>query len=145
MGKDPLVSRSINAMTFTDGACEARSRREEKVMQGHRRRRETQRSSAISIRGFTLIEVMLSLVLLMVTSMALLQGLELAFRHYSLAQDRWKATLELWNQIEEIRATHSSRGEPLQIIPDSRPLYRTLLTDPRMGEHSGWEVLNSEK
>ncbi|MEE8461782.1 MAG: prepilin-type N-terminal cleavage/methylation domain-containing protein [Acidobacteriota bacterium] len=114
-------------------------------MQGHRRRRETQRSSATSIRGFTLIEVMLSLVLLMVTSMALLQGLELAFRHYALAQNRWKASVELWNQIEKLRATHSPRGEPLQIIPDSRPLYRTLLTDPRLGEHSGWEVLNSEK
>jgi len=152
-------------------------------MQGHRRRRATQRSPATSISpkggggtaaislsrtrrrparhkrhriygtrhlvtsasGFTLIEVMLSLVFLLVAAMALLQGLELAFRHYSLAQDRWKATLELWNQIEEIRATHSSRGEPLQIIPDSRPLYRTLLTDPRMGEHSGWEVLKSEK
>ncbi len=140
MGKDPLVSRSLTTMTFSDGACEARSRNEEKAMQG-----ETQRSSAISLRGFTLIEVMLSLVLLLVASMALLQGLELAFRHYSLAQNHWKATVELWNQIEKLRATHSPRGEPLQIIPDSRPLYRTLLTDPRLGEHSGWEVLNSEK
>ncbi len=114
-------------------------------MQGHRRRRETQRSSASYIRGFTLIEVMLSLVFLLVASMVLLQGLELAFRHYSLAQNHWKASVELWNQIEKLRATHSPRGEPLQIIPDSRPLYRTLLTDPRLGEHSGWEVLNSEK
>ncbi len=145
MGKDPLVSRSITTMTFSDGACEARSRNEEKAMQGHRRRRETQRSSAISIRGFTLIEVMISLVFLLVASMVLLQGLELAFRHYSLAQNHWKATVELWNQIEKLRATQSPRGEPFQIIPDSRPLYRTLLTDPRMGEHSGWEVLNSEK
>ncbi len=62
MGKDPLVSRSINTVTFADGACEARSRNEEKALQGHRRRRETQRSSASSIRGFTLIEVMMSLV-----------------------------------------------------------------------------------
>ncbi len=98
-----------------------------------------------STSGFTLIEVMLSLLFLLVAAMALLQGLELAFRHYSMAQDRWKATVDLWNQIEELRATHSPRGEPLHIIPDSRPLYRTLLTDPRMGEHSGWEVLNSEK
>ena len=44
-----LVSRSINTMTFADGACEGRSRSEEKAMQGHRRRRETQRSSATSI------------------------------------------------------------------------------------------------
>ncbi len=44
-----LVSRSINTMTFADGACEARSRSKEKAMQGHRRRRATQRSSATSI------------------------------------------------------------------------------------------------
>ncbi len=44
-----LVSRSINTMTFGDGACEGRSRSEEEAMQGHRRRRETQRSSATSI------------------------------------------------------------------------------------------------
>jgi len=44
-----LVSRSINTMTFADGACEARSRSEEEAMQGHRRRRETQRSSTTSI------------------------------------------------------------------------------------------------
>ncbi len=87
MGKDPLVSRSITTMAFTDGACEARSRSEEEAMQEHRRRRETQRSSASYIRGFTLIEVMISLVFLLVASMVLLQGLELAFRHYSLAQN----------------------------------------------------------
>ena len=137
MGKSP--------MTFTDGACEASSRNEEKAMQEHRRRRETQRSSASSISGFTLIEVMFSLVILLVTAMALLQGLELAFRHYSLAQNRWKATIELWNQIEEIRATHSSRGEPIHIIPHSRPLYRTVLKDARLEGHSGWEVLSAEK
>ncbi len=32
------MSRSINTMTFADGSCEVRSRSEEEVMQGHRRR-----------------------------------------------------------------------------------------------------------
>ncbi len=139
MGKGPLVSRSINTVTFVASGTASSSR------QRIRRRIYGTRHLVPSANGFTLIEVMLSLVLLLVASMALLQGLELAFRHYSLVQNRWKATVELWNQIEELRATHSPRGEPLQIIPDSRPLYRTLLTDPRLGEHSGWEVLNSEK
>ncbi len=103
------------------------------------------KNALTSANGFTLVEVMISLAFLLVAAIALLQGLELAFRHYSLAQNRWKTTVELWNQIEELRAAHSPRGEILQIIPGSRPLYRTLLTDPRLGEHSGWEVLNSEK
>jgi len=38
-----LVSRSINTMMFANGACEGRSRSEEKVMQGHRRRRVTRK------------------------------------------------------------------------------------------------------
>ncbi len=43
------MSRSINKMTFADGSCEGRSRSEEDVMQGHRRRRATQRSPATPI------------------------------------------------------------------------------------------------
>ena len=45
-----LVLPFINTVTFADGACEARSRREEESMQGHRRRRETKRSPATPIR-----------------------------------------------------------------------------------------------
>jgi len=44
-----LVSRPRNTMTFADGACEVRSRSEEEAMQGHRRRRATQRSPATPI------------------------------------------------------------------------------------------------
>ncbi len=45
-----LVLPFINTVTFADGACEARSRREEESMQGHRRRRKTKRSPATPIR-----------------------------------------------------------------------------------------------
>ncbi len=43
------VPRFIDIMTFADGSCEARSRSKEKTMQGHRRRRATQRSPATPI------------------------------------------------------------------------------------------------
>ena len=36
-------------MKFADGSCEVRSRSEEEAMQGHRRRRATQRSPATPI------------------------------------------------------------------------------------------------
>jgi len=36
-------------MTFANGSCEGRSRSEEEVMQGHRRRRATQRSPTTPI------------------------------------------------------------------------------------------------
>ena len=44
-----IVSRPRNTLTVADGACEVRSRSEEKAMQGHRRRRATQRSPATPI------------------------------------------------------------------------------------------------
>ncbi len=61
-----LVSPSINTMMFADGACEGRSRSEEEVMQGHRRRRATQRSPASSISpkgGGGTVSISLSLLL----------------------------------------------------------------------------------
>ncbi len=60
-------------MTFADGACEARSRSKEKVMQGHQRRRTTQRSPATPISpkgGGGTVSISLSLLLHDVTDIA---------------------------------------------------------------------------
>ncbi len=60
-------------MTFADGACEVRSRSEEKAMQGHRRRRATQRSPATPISpkgGGGTASISLSLLLHDVTDIA---------------------------------------------------------------------------
>ena len=60
-------------MMFADGACEARSRSKEKVMQGHRRRRATQRSPATPISpkgGGGTASISLSLLLYDVTDIA---------------------------------------------------------------------------
>jgi len=59
--------------TFADGAWEGRSRREEEVMQGHRRRRATQRSPATPISpkgGGGAASISLSLLLHDVTDIA---------------------------------------------------------------------------
>ena len=60
-------------MTFADGACEAKSRSKEKVMQGYRRRRVTQRSPATPISpkgGGGTASISLSLLLHDVTDIA---------------------------------------------------------------------------
>ena len=60
-------------MMFADGACEARSRSQEKAMQGHRRRRATQRSPATPISpkgGGGTASISLSLLLHDVTDIA---------------------------------------------------------------------------
>jgi hypothetical protein len=61
-----LVSRPRNTMTFADGSCEVRSRSEEEAMQGHRRRRATQRLPATPISpkgGGRTVSISLSLLL----------------------------------------------------------------------------------
>ena len=95
--------------------------------------------------GFTLVEVLISLMLLIVVTASLLAGLGQAFRHYSLAQGRWKATVEVWNQIELLRSDSPATGETLLILPNSRPLYRSVIRDSRLMGQSGWEILIAEK
>jgi len=63
----------MNTVTFADGAWEGRSRSEEEVMQGHRRRRATQRSPATPISpkgGGGTASISLSLLLHDVTDIA---------------------------------------------------------------------------
>ena len=74
------VSRFLDMVTFADGACETRSRSKEKAMQGHRRRRATQRSSATPISpegGGGTASIPLSLLLHDVTDIASLSLREL--------------------------------------------------------------------
>ena len=63
----------MNTMMFADRACEGRSRSEEEVMQGQRRRRATQRSPATPISpkgGGGTASISLSLLLHDVTDIA---------------------------------------------------------------------------
>ena len=95
--------------------------------------------------GFTLVEVLISLMLLILATVSLFQSLDQASRHYGLAEGRWKATVEVWNQIELLRANSPATGEPLLILPNSRPLYRSVVRDSRLVGQSGWEILIAEK
>ena len=95
--------------------------------------------------GFTLVEVLISLMLLILATAALFTGLDQAFRNYGLVEDRWKATVEVWNQIELLRADSPAAGEPLLILPNSRPLYRSVVRDSRLTGQSGWEIFIAEK
>ena len=95
--------------------------------------------------GFTLVEVLISLMLLILTSVSLLESLDQAFRHYRIAEQRWRATIEVWNQIELLRADSPTAGDSLLILPNSRPLYRSVIRDSRLLGQSGWEVLIADK
>jgi len=63
----------MNSMMFADGSCEGRSRSEEEMMQGHRRRRATQSSLATPLSpkgGSGTASISLSLLLHDVTDIA---------------------------------------------------------------------------
>ena len=63
-----------------------------------------------SVRGFTLLEVLLAATLLALASGTLLYGLAFAYRHYRIAWDDWRITLELWNRSARWRAQRSKRA-----------------------------------
>jgi len=106
-----LVSRPMNTMTFADGAWEGRSRSEEEVMQGHRRRRATLRSPATPISpkgGGGTASISLSLLLHDVTDIA-----------SSLLRELYAVALAtnimvfMRRDTKETRETHESAWENL--------------------------------
>ena len=70
--------------------------------------------------GFTLVEVLISIMLLILTTVSLLGSLDQAFRHYRTAELRWRATIEVWNQIELLRADGVEVVEGTLTIDDVR-------------------------
>jgi len=93
--------------------------------------------SRSSSKGFTLIEIMISLLLLLTASSMLLTGLELSVRQYRLASTRWETTIQLWNRSERLRVDPAAdQGGAV----GCDPLCRTVLRDPSRPQSAGWEV-----
>lgn len=92
-------------------------------------------------RGFSLLEVQLSLIILTVAIVALLHAIGVAFRSYSSAHSQWQVTVDLWNRVEQSRAAPGPEEEWIQVLPQARPLYRVVLED----SSRRWEVLRAQK
>lgn len=90
-------------------------------------------------------EVMVSIALLTVVALSLLQAFEVAFRCYGEAQKRWRISLHLWNRTEAARNQVFPVGEPQEIIPGARPLFRALYSYPSVCDRCTWEVFRAEK
>jgi Tfp pilus assembly protein PilV len=94
------------------------------------------------IRGFSLIESLISALLVMIFVIGLLQFTGQALLCYQINEDASTETFDLWNKARDLRRSASVSGDTLIPIAGARPLYRFTLTDSTGRQ---WEVLCAEK
>ena len=92
-------------------------------------------------RGFSLLEVMISGLVLTIAATALLQSIGFVCQSYSSARNHWEGSVKLWRRVEESRTAPTIDAESIQILPEARPLYRTVVSD----SDRRWEVLRAQK
>ena len=93
-------------------------------------------------KGMSLIEVLVSMLLLMVALVGGLQCLTHCLLLSTAAQKHWGGTLETWNQSQVLRAQSPAAGDPIVIVPDARPMLKSVLE----GEGGAtWEILRAPK
>ncbi len=95
--------------------------------------------------AFTLLETLISMIILTLAVVGLLQGLTLALRVYSLTDKHRLETLRRWNRAEQIRTGSAVDREPVAEIPIGRSLYRFKLLDQEGGQEAQWEILDGQQ
>ena len=94
-------------------------------------------------QGFTLLEVVLAVTFLTITSLVLLQSFCLTLQWYASARERSDRTFRIWNQTRQIRSQMDSRGSVIPTLPPGRPLYESSVGDA--SEHLEWKVLHAQR
>ena len=95
--------------------------------------------------AFTLLETLISMIILTLAVVGLLQALTLALRVYSLTDKHRLETLRRWNRVEQIRMGSPVDGEPIAELPSGRRLYRFKLLDQQGGQEVRWEILDGQQ
>jgi hypothetical protein len=97
-------------------------------------------------RGFTLIEVLVTLCFVTVAALGCLSLAALAVKTYQLSCLRWKQTLGTWNQTQQLRSDAWIGEESGEVIaPGSVPLRRFEIRTEGETEPQVWEVLHAKK
>ena len=94
--------------------------------------------------GFTLLEVLLAGLLVLVAVVSLLHSVTLALQSFQRAHTNWKVALEAWNRVQSARAETIRKGEKVQLLPQSRPLYQLLIKPDSEDQQPTWEVWHAE-
>ncbi len=102
-------------------------------------------SGKASSPGFTLLETLISMIILTLAVIGLLQALTLALRVYSLTDKHRQETLRRWNRVEQIRMGSGVGGAPLSGLSEGRRLYRFRLLDREDRQRTRWEILDGQQ
>ncbi len=89
--------------------------------------------------AFTLLETLISMIILTLAVVGLLQALTLALRVYSLTDKHRIETLRRWNRAEQIRMRSAADREPVVDIPVERSPFFNL-PDQEGGHEAQWEI-----
>ena len=97
-------------------------------------------------RGFTLIEVLVTLCFVTVAALGCLSLAAMAVRTYQLSYLRWKQTVETWNQTQELRSA-AWKGEEAGEVAVSGPVPLRRFTIRTEGKPvpQVWEILHAKK
>ncbi len=109
--------------------------------------RNAESDSASSQCGFSILELLVAAVLVVVAVLASLHSLQSGFLAYGVANDSRKASIDLWNRSRREKLGESSTlGADLIVLPGARPLRRSIL-EAGKGASAGlrWEVLRAQK
>jgi hypothetical protein len=103
-------------------------------------------SNRFGSRGFTLIEVLVTLCFVTVAALGCLSLAALAVRTYQLSCLRWKQTVGSWNQTQQLRSdTWEGEVSGEVVVPGSIPLRRFEIRTEGEPEPQVWEVLHAKK
>ena len=89
-------------------------------------------------RGFTLLGVLVSMVLLVLLAGGTLQSTALLRNHFEMVTLQRNAVLEKWNESRRLRLKRGPATSLKMTLPGARPLYRHVLENDGIGW--SWEV-----
>lgn len=94
--------------------------------------------------GFTLLEVVVTILLFTILAVSIVPSLTLNHRLHQRSSERWRATVEAWNRAGQFQAGEF-QDEAQVAIPGSHRVLWILLVERKAGETElVWEVYRAQ-
>ena len=95
--------------------------------------------------GFSLLEVLISIVFLTVVIVTVLQSMSYCLKISEEVERQWRDSLLRWNRVQQLRSGQELGGVEVHILPGGRPMfYQEVRTEvENHGEY--WGVLRAAK
>ena len=96
-------------------------------------------------RGFSLLEVLISISFLTIVVVTVLQCMSYCFQLSVQAEEHWRDSLSKWNQSQELRSLQSDLGNQVTVIPAARPMFFVEVSAENEASDRQWGVLRAAK